>query len=64
MRDREYAGIKCECKDNRFSKHGLNFIEKMLLDILEPKIYKEVRGYLLNKNVELIKDYRLIQGGM
>lgn len=36
----------------------------MLLDILEPKIYKEVRGYLLNKNVELIKDYRLIQGGM
>ena len=50
-------------KDNQVIDE-LNFIEKILLDILEPNIYKEVKGFLFSKNMEFIKDYRLIQGGM
>ena len=44
--------------------HLLKGLEKILLDILEPNIYKEVKGFLFSKNIEFIKDYRLIQGGM
>ena len=63
-RDREHAGIKCECKDNKFSRDSLNFMEKIFYDMLKPKNYKKISGYICGNNIDLFKDMRMLNGSM
>ena len=39
------------------------FTRALSIYALDEVIYKKVSPYLLNKNLELIKDFRLINGG-
>lgn len=31
---------------------------------MKPKIYKQIKAFLFNDNIEFIKDFRLINGGL